>query len=326
MTLVFGLWPWEGQVSISQARLLEPVTWAYIWRATTHCKLTYCTSACLIINSPSHWGVSLSWSLPRDSSQTLAWPFHEDWSLRLGWRSIPPVFHVSVPPKCCAGRCSPDACLASSSSCGPTAAWAGEMLKRFDPHVRCLSDGFVSSLGKTIILRNYLWQAVLEWFSFWWIALGAPVRGFSCPGRRLHALLCSSSPCTSPTGNFTGQGYSHSGHSHNHLKTGRSLDHGSQLNDQPPPVAYRFAPWTRAPARSRPSVTVVSSSSLLRSSIFPLFLSLMPHLQQFTVTTSKLPSTVWFLVASPSLAGRTCHLGITMGTYGLLKFSTYKWA
>ena len=81
-------------------------------------KFIHCTSACPAINSPSLGGVSLHLSFSRDSSQILHMADSQGLSLRRKWKSISTVFHISVLPKCCTWRHSPNACLLLSSSCG----------------------------------------------------------------------------------------------------------------------------------------------------------------------------------------------------------------
>lgn len=137
------LWLREVRAGALQASLDEPVLEHTL--QASHWKFIHCTSVCPMINSPNHWGISLNLSFSRDSLQTLHMAISQGLSLRHKWKSISTVFHISVLPKCCAWRRSPNACILLSSSCGvqTSPSMSQEKRRSFSiPHLRCLSDGF----------------------------------------------------------------------------------------------------------------------------------------------------------------------------------------
>ena len=121
--------------------------WACTWAHTTSLSLKVHP---LHISLPDDQfakplGISLNLSFSRDSLQTLHMAISQGLSLRHKWKSISTVFHISVLPKCCAWRCSPNACILLSSSCRvqTSPSMSQEKRRSFSiPHLRCLSDGF----------------------------------------------------------------------------------------------------------------------------------------------------------------------------------------
>lgn len=73
---------------------------------------------------------------------------------------------------------------------GSTPAGARKMPKSLYPPFKVFVRWFLVSwsLGKAIILRNYVWQVVFEQFGFWCIALRALIRVLLGPGQKLQAL------------------------------------------------------------------------------------------------------------------------------------------
>lgn len=162
------------------------------------------------------------------------------------------------------------------------------MLKRFRPHLSICQTALSKLTGQNHHAEKLFMASCLGAIWLLMNCSGSPCKGVLMSWKKaMDFIMFSCSPhlppVETPSPNHF-RGCSHSWHGHNRPAEGEVIPsrfifscNSSKFNDQAQPLTYSFATWARALAHSRSSVTVASSPSLL-SSIFPLFLSLTPHL------------------------------------------------